>query len=111
MLIDYNRSSSIHESNLVFIYGPTINASGHLTINLNDKRLDFHLNKTTDGSQSVHLIGQIPDARSAKFDLWRDYDDTRIYDVSYFMRLNHSRLLISKLNWRTELRQDVQVSQ
>lgn len=63
----------------------------------------------TDGSQSMHMYGNIPDARSSYFDIWRDYEEIRISDVSYFLRLNHSRLVVSSLKWRPDLKQDVQV--
>lgn len=55
------------------------------------------------------MYGIIPDARSATFDIWRDYEDIRVADVSYFLRLNHSRLLVGNLKWRPELKQDVKV--
>lgn len=55
------------------------------------------------------MYGAIPDARSATFDLWRDYDDIRISDVAYYLSLNHSRLVVSSLRWRPDLKQDIQV--
>lgn len=63
----------------------------------------------TDGSQSLHMYGKIPDARSAFLDIWRNYEEIRISDVSYLLKLNHSRLLISYLKWRPELKQDMKV--
>lgn len=56
------------------------------------------------------MYGVIPDARSAFFDIWRDYEEIRISDVSYLLRLNHSRLVVSNLIWRPELREDIQVT-
>lgn len=55
------------------------------------------------------MYGKIPDARNAYFDIWRDYEEIRISDVSYLLKLNHSRLLISYLKWRPELKQDIKV--
>lgn len=55
------------------------------------------------------MYGIIPDARSATFDMWRDYEDIRVSDVSYLLRLNHSRLLVANLKWRPELKQDIKV--
>lgn len=55
------------------------------------------------------MYGVIPDARSATFNVWRDYEDIRVSDVAYFLRLNHSRLVVSSLKWRPELKADVKV--
>lgn len=55
------------------------------------------------------MYGVIPDARSTTFDIYRDYDDKRVSDVSYYLRMNHSRLIMSRLHWRPELVGDVQV--
>lgn len=55
----------------------------------------------------MHIYGNIPDARSSYFDIWRDYEEIRISDVSYFLRLNHSRLVVSSLRWRPDLKQDI----
>ncbi|ENN76768.1 hypothetical protein YQE_06609, partial [Dendroctonus ponderosae] len=61
-----------------------------------------------DGSQCLHIYGVIPDARSARFEIWRDYDDKRLTDLFYYLKLNHSRLIMSELKWRPELIKDVQ---
>lgn len=55
------------------------------------------------------MYGFIPDARSAVFDVYRDYEDKKVSDVSYYLRMNHSRLIMSRLHWRPELVGDVQV--
>lgn len=49
------------------------------------------------------MIGKIPDARNAVFRIWRNYDGVLIPDVSYYLKLNHSRLVTSKFIWRAEL--------
>ena len=56
------------------------------------------------------MYGVIPDARSIAFNIWRDYEDIRIFDVSSFLRLNHSRLLVSSLKWRPELLPEIRVN-
>lgn len=57
------------------------------------------------------MYGNIPDARNAKFDIWRTYDeDLTVSDVTFYLRLNHSRLVTSTLRWRPELRADISVS-
>lgn len=55
------------------------------------------------------MFGMIPDARSAVFDIYRDYDDIHVSDVSYFLRLNHSRFIVSTMRWRPELKENIQV--
>lgn len=55
------------------------------------------------------MNGIIPDARSILFDIWREYDDIIVSDVAYYLKLNHSRLVTSRLEWRSELYSDVKV--
>lgn len=65
----------------------------------------------TDATESLRMYGNIPDARNAEFNIWRTYDqDLTISDVSFYVRLNHSRLVTSKLKWRPELKSDIIVS-
>ncbi|KYB29704.1 hypothetical protein TcasGA2_TC031518 [Tribolium castaneum] len=83
------------------------NASGEFYLNFEEKLVQLDFNMTTDGSQSLHVYGVIPDARSAMFDVWRDYQDIRVSDVAYYLRLNHSRLIMSSLLWRPDLKHDI----
>lgn len=55
------------------------------------------------------MYGLIPDARSSVFNIWRDYEDIRVTDVAYYLKMNHSKLIVSNLQWRPELIQDIQV--
>lgn len=55
------------------------------------------------------MFGLIPDARNVVFDVYRDYDDIHVSDISYFLRLNHSRLIVSTMRWRPELKENLQV--
>lgn len=55
---------------------------------------------------NLQIRGSIPDTRSAAFNLWRNYEDVRIDDISYFVQMNHSRLITSKLLWRPKLRKE-----
>jgi hypothetical protein len=52
------------------------------------------------------MYGVVPDARSASFDLWRDYEDIRVVDIAYYLRMNHSRLVTSHLLWRPNLKNE-----
>ncbi|CAH1158795.1 unnamed protein product [Phyllotreta striolata] len=102
----YGGEFPVYTANMSAIYD-TNNTEGEFYVNLKNKLLYLNLNMTEDGSQSLHMYGIIPDARSAHFDIWRDYDDKRISDVAYFLRLNHSRLIMSTLKWRPDLISDV----
>jgi hypothetical protein len=55
------------------------------------------------------MNGKIIDARNVIFNIWRDYEDIRISDVSFYLRLNHSRLITSKFRWRPEIKTEVMV--
>lgn len=64
-----------------------------------------------DAQVSLRMHGNIPDARNAIFNIWRTYDDDlTISDVSFYLKLNHSRLVTSTLRWRPELKSDIIVS-
>ncbi|XP_056647213.1 uncharacterized protein LOC130451874 [Diorhabda sublineata] len=102
----YDGEYPVYTANMSAIYD-TNDTKGEFYINFKKKLLYLNLNMTEDGSQSLHMYGVIPDARSAVFDIWRDYDDRRISDVAYYLRLNHSRLIMSSLKWRSDLIGDV----
>ncbi|KAK9890371.1 hypothetical protein WA026_010464 [Henosepilachna vigintioctopunctata] len=93
--------STIHEFN---------EANGNYRLDLSDKIFQLIYNMTSDGRQSMYMYGDIPDARSAKFNAWRNYDDIRISDVTYYLSMNHSRLIVSSLLWRPNLLQGLQTS-
>ncbi|VEN63430.1 unnamed protein product, partial [Callosobruchus maculatus] len=92
--------TSIHESN---------HSRGEFYANFDEKLLYVNINLTEDGSQSMHTYGNIPDARNVRFNMWRQYDDRTVSDVSYYLSLNHSRLVTSELRWSPQLMADVQV--
>lgn len=57
------------------------------------------------------MLGTIPDIRNAELTVWRTYDqDNPLIDISFYLRLNHSRLLTAKLKWRPEIKSDIEVS-
>lgn len=88
----------------------SFNYTGDFFVDIDEKVLDFNVNMTPDASESFHTLGRIPDARNAKLDVWRDYEDASISDISYYLRLNHSRLVTSRLKWRPTLQREVVVS-
>lgn len=89
------------------VYGEETDAKAEFYLNFDEKLIKLEGNRTPDATESIHMFGEIPNARSANFDIWRDYDDIRIRDVAYYLQLNHSRLITSRLLWRPELRKDI----
>ncbi|CAH0561935.1 unnamed protein product [Brassicogethes aeneus] len=103
----YGGKFPVYTANISATHGIN-DTSGEFYLNLKKKLLYLDFNMTRDGSQSLHVHGLIPDARSAIFDIWRKYEDIRVSDLSYYLRLNHSRLITSSLLWRKEAVSDVQ---
>lgn len=91
----------------VFFDSPEYETSGIVELDIYRKSINGNVNFTEDGTQNIQIRGQIPDTRSAQFNIWRNYDDVRIDDISYFIQMNHSRLLTSKFKWRPKIRKDV----
>ena len=94
--------------NGTLLEGPELDATGFFYLNIDDKMVQMKINMTPDGSENVYMYGIIPDSRSAYFDLWRDYDKAREVDVTYYLKMNHSRLITGHLLWRPEIKSDVQ---
>lgn len=99
----------VYTLNGTFENSPDMNSTGRFYINFNDRFVQLSVNLTPDASQNLQLLGLVPDARSASLDLWRDYEDIRIVDMSYYLRMNHSRLVTSQLIWRPKLKDEVKV--
>jgi hypothetical protein len=76
-------------------------------LNLKQKTIDVDVNLMSDSSQKFQVYGVIPDTRSAQLNVWREYDDIRIDDISYFIQMNHSRLITSRLLWRPKLKKEI----
>ncbi|XP_055591953.1 uncharacterized protein LOC129743787 [Uranotaenia lowii] len=87
--------------------GPDLDSVGYFFINIDEKLVEMKVNMTPDASENIFMYGLIPDSRSAYFDFWRDYDTSREVDVAYYLKMNHSRLVTSKLLWRPEIRSDL----
>ncbi|XP_066155546.1 uncharacterized protein Apoltp [Euwallacea fornicatus] len=105
--IRFDGAFPLYTANMTTAHGQN-HTSGIFYVNFKERLLYANVNLTKEGSQSLHTYGVIPDARSASFEIWRDYEDKRLTDVSYYLKLNHSRLIMSKLKWRPELISDVQ---
>lgn len=89
---------------------PDVNTTAEFFVNIDGRLVRLDANFTPDASQNLRMFGNVPDARSASFNLWRDYEDIRIVDISYYLRMNHSRLITSQLIWRPKLKKEIMVS-
>ncbi|XP_034937258.1 uncharacterized protein Apoltp [Chelonus insularis] len=121
---EYHRESTDLTKHLDISYYPTdvayivngsvidtsreLNATGVLYFNYPEKLTWLMLNYTPDSVESLRMYGNIPDARNGVFDVWRTYERNLIIsDISFYLRLNHSRLVTSTLKWRPELKSDL----
>lgn len=87
---------------------PNLNATGAFFFDSDEKLIKMMVNYTPDAVESLQMYGKIPDARYASFNIWRTYqNDYSISDVSFYLKLNHSRLVTSTLRWRPELKSDI----
>lgn len=100
-------SYPIYMINGSLLDGPEQDAVGFFIIDIDDKMVHMKINMTPDATENIYMYGIIPDSRSAYFDFWRDYDTAREVDVAYYLKMNHSRLVTSKLLWRPEIRSDL----
>lgn len=94
----------------VFFDSPEYETSGIVELDIARKLIDGNVNFTEDGTQNIQICGKIPDTRSAHFKIWRNYDDVKIDDITYFIQMNHSRLITSKFIWRPKIRKEVKDS-
>ncbi|XP_025074116.1 uncharacterized protein LOC105427375 [Pogonomyrmex barbatus] len=106
--IGYYPTSSQYIINGSAINTPELNATGVFFLDPDEKLIWMTVNYTPDAIVSLRMYGNIPDARNAMFNIWRTYeDDLTISDVSFYLKLNHSRLITSILRWRPELKSDI----
>lgn len=97
-----------HVVNGSVVNTPDLNATGAFLFDPEEKLTWMMLNYTPDAVESLRMYGRIPDARNAMFDVWRTYEeDYTVSDVSFYLKLNHSRLVTSTLRWRPDLKSDV----
>ncbi|KAL2717243.1 hypothetical protein V1478_012943 [Vespula squamosa] len=106
--VRYYNTEPQYVINGTIINTPDLNATGFFFFDPEDKFTWMMVNYTPDAVQSLRMYGKIPDARNAIFNIWRTYDDDlNVYDVSFYLKLNHSRLVTSTLKWRPELKHDI----
>lgn len=102
-----NGEYPIYTFNGTYEDSPEINTTAEFFLHIDDRFIKLDANFTPDATQNLRMLGIVPDARSASFDLWRDYEDIHIVDVAYYLRMNHSRLITSQLIWRPKLRAEI----
>lgn len=95
--------------NATLLDTPETDMVGTFWLDFDDKLIKLNLNLTPDATQNLRLIGHIPDARSASFDLWRDYEEIHVVDIASYIRMNHSRLVTSKVIWRPKMKSDIKL--
>ncbi|XP_046812149.1 apolipophorins [Lucilia cuprina] len=86
---------------------PDTNNTGYIIVDILNKFARAEVNLTEDASQNLQLIGSIPDARSGYLDIWRNYEEIRIIDISSYLKMNHSRLITGRFHWRPKIKQEV----
>ncbi|XP_055847743.1 uncharacterized protein LOC129913211 [Episyrphus balteatus] len=86
---------------------PDLNNTGFVYVDLAKKYARAEFNLTEDSSQNLQMIGHIPDARSGFLDIWRNYEEIRIIDVSSYYKMNHSRLITGKFHWRPKIKEEL----
>lgn len=78
------------------------------------------LHSHPDIAEQVVIEGGIEDHRNARFSMkhlrpaWLSEEEEEklpewVSDADFFLRLNHSRLLTSRLNWRPEIKYEIMV--
>lgn len=82
-------------------------AHSQFYLNIDDKFVRLVTNLTPEGDQNFQILGFIPDARSGFFDIWREYEDIRVVDVTSYLRMNHSRLITSQFIWRPNIKHEI----
>ncbi|EFN78662.1 Apolipophorins [Harpegnathos saltator] len=106
--VGYYPSDSQYIINGSVIDTPKLNVTGAFFLDPSEKLTWLMVNYTPDAMESLRMYGSIPDARNAIFNIWRTYeDDLSISDISFYLKLNHSRLVTSTLRWRPELKSDI----
>ncbi|XP_064556915.1 uncharacterized protein Apoltp [Drosophila montana] len=86
---------------------PDTNHTGYVYVNVADRKARMDFNLTEDASQNLQMVGYIPDTRSGYLDIWRNYEEIRIIDVSSYLKMNHSRLITGRFHWRPSIKNEL----
>lgn len=103
----YSKLGVLHVVNGSYSEGRTVKIDGNFYVDFINSDTKLSVNLTPDSSEQFHVEGKYLDSRHALFNVWRMYEDISVSDISFYVKLNHSRLLTSKLVWRPEIKQDI----
>ncbi|XP_030377336.1 uncharacterized protein LOC115626195 [Scaptodrosophila lebanonensis] len=121
--LEYERQSPYHSVRLWMlptvrypVYGlnatvwdtPDTNHTGYIYVDVAERYTRMEFNLTEDASQNLQMVGYIPDSRSGYLDIWRNYEEIRIIDVTSYLKMNHSRLITGRFHWRPKIRDELQ---
>ncbi|CAG7726200.1 unnamed protein product [Allacma fusca] len=81
-----------------------------LNLDLNKPYYDLSILHGPGLIDGIFSEGGVVDSRNLKWDISEAYDNYRFSDVNFFLRLNHSRLITSRLKWRPDLLDDLEES-
>ncbi|XP_054083621.1 apolipophorins [Zeugodacus cucurbitae] len=97
----------VYGLNVTLFNTPEEYTSGFVYVNIGDKYTEMYFNLTEDGSQNLRMFGNVPNSRYAYVDIWRNYEDLSIVDVTTYIKLNHSRQISGCLHWRPQIKQEL----
>uniref|UniRef100_A0A0K8USL9 Vitellogenin n=1 Tax=Bactrocera latifrons TaxID=174628 RepID=A0A0K8USL9_BACLA len=93
--------------NATLLNTPDEYTSGFIYVNILDKYTKMYFNLTEDGSQNLHMFGNIQNSRHVYVNIWRNYEDLSIVDVTSYIKLNHSRQISGCLHWRPQIKKEL----
>ncbi|CAB3385673.1 Hypothetical predicted protein [Cloeon dipterum] len=100
----YDVEEPLYTASFTAIPGTEQKAEGYFYVNAYEYDTALTVNTSKEENyKNLYMTGRIPDARNAMMRVWRNYDGVIIPDASYYLKLNHSRLITSKFVWRAEL--------
>lgn len=103
----YSKLGTMHVVNGSVAKGRTVKVDGNFNVDFINADTKLSVNLTPDSSEQFHMEGKYLDSRHALFNIWRMYEDIYVPDISFYVKLNHSRLLTSKLTWRPKIKNDI----
>lgn len=86
---------------------PDTNNTGYVFVDLVKRVARMEVNLTEDASQNLQMVGYIPDSRSGYLDIWRNYEEIRVIDVTSYLKMNHSRLVTGRFHWRPAIKNEL----
>ncbi|XP_025406452.1 uncharacterized protein LOC112680523 [Sipha flava] len=104
---NYSNLDGTHYVNGLVRNGDDQNIVGKFYINIPRKDTNMVINFTPDATKQMFMSGNVLESKKAKFNIWRTENNVIIPEVGFSLSLNHSRLLSSSLEWRTDLKDNI----